>query len=169
MSSASLQPAHALPDAHEAFAHALIGTAEQSFFAYVSVCGESDIAAAAGAVDAWFQASVSYRASVAGTVTVLLPEPLTRDLHAAFLGDVPEEPVSDGDLADFAGEFANILCGSYLTSQCPEVAVPLGAPVVTRIGAALASPWVGATTAVFAMLNDQPVALWYHSGAEGNR
>ena len=47
--------------------------------------------------------------------------------------------------------------------------MPLGAPVVTRIGAALASPWVGATTAVFAMLNDQPVALWYHSGAEGNR
>jgi hypothetical protein len=164
MSSASLPHAPTSPEIQEAFAQALITTGEQSFFAYVSVCADDEAAAAIAPVDAWFRASVTYDAAVAGCVTVLLPEALARELQAAFLGEGPDIDVPESDLRDLAGEFANVLCGSYLTSHCPDTAVPLDPPAVVRTDGDPGRPWTGATATVFAMMNDHPVILWFEDG-----
>ena len=161
MSSASLRHAPTSPDTQQAFADALVATGEQSFFAYVSVCSEPATLDAMAPVQAWFRASVAYDASVSGRLTVLLPEALTRELQAAFLGELPEAEVPESDLRDLAGEFANVLCGSYLTRQCPDTAVPLDAPTVAHLEGDPGRPWAGASCTVFATMNDHPLVLWF--------
>lgn len=149
-------------------AAALTAVGEQSFFGYVNLKPEQEFAPAAGAVQQWLLAIVDFRSDEhGGRLRIALPAGLAGDLLAAFLG-LPDEDTTP-ELTDMVGEFANMLCGYWLTEQCPEKTFALTKPIVTSESATGGLPWAAATTPLCALLNDQPVAIWLELPGESAR
>ena len=145
---------------------ALIAVGEQSFFGYVNLAADKDFAAAAAAVRRWMGATVDFKGPQgAGRFQVALPAALAEDLLGAFLGMA--EPGSAPELADMIGEFANMLCGYWLTQCFPATSFALAKPVVGAGEPGPASPWAGAPEPLLALLNEQPIAVWVQWMSEG--
>jgi hypothetical protein len=120
----------------DALLAAAVDVAENSLFALADACDAATFAdaalASADGGDAWLSAAVDFNGPMSGRVEVTLPEPLARHLAAAFAGlDTPED-IGDGELVDFSGELANMVCGTWLTRACRHETFSLEPPQVRR-------------------------------------
>jgi hypothetical protein len=145
-------------EADDALYVALMQVCDRSFFTLIESCNPSRFAtlvknasSAAALEDAEGEAAPAYRldwlkASVAfdgtfssGELEIYLPARLARWLVASMLGVALQ--LDDGDLVDDEhtfdgiGEFANIVCGTWLTELGRNQAFNLGTPTVTRVPA----------------------------------
>ncbi len=86
--------------------------AEQAFFAWAEPCEDGKFAElVVNQACQWVHARVGFSGVVSGTLEVLLPDELARELGVAMVGGSAE----DVQLGDVAGELANMLCGALLT------------------------------------------------------
>ncbi len=130
--------------------------AENSLFAMVDVAEDATWRAAAESEEgAMLLAHVGFSGPFSGAIDVLLPAALAQELGAAFLGAESPEEVSPANAADFAGEFANMTCGAWLTRTHPKDAFSLSAPQVAVSPAD--EPAGAGSTALFLLVNDRPV------------
>lgn len=140
-------------EAANALRDALVQVCEQSFFAYVEPCEPERFAALVEQLNAsaparsaeWLKASVTFYGGFSGAIEIVLPEPLARWLVASIIGTsqdakLPQLEIalqqmmfSEHQIFDGIGEFANMICGAWLTdlSGCP--AFDLQPPAVTRM------------------------------------
>ena len=91
-------------------------------------------------------------------MTVALPVDLARDLCAAFLGIDAADINDEASVQDLAGEFANMACGTWLTSLREDSCFALEHPQVRLADAA---PLADVVVAV----NDRPVVVHLRMGA----
>ena len=154
------------PDSLAALGAAAVRVAEDSLFAYAEPCGTARTTAMLQArpeAEPWLSASVTFRGPFDGKVRVSLPRTLAADLGGAFSG-LPATALDDHQLADFAGELANMVCGRWLTLTHRAEHFELAAPVVA--GAAAGA--VAATfepDAIGVALNDSPLLIVLSAGS----
>jgi CheY-specific phosphatase CheX len=147
MSSPRL-PVPAPADASGLLRQALFDVCEQSFFAFVEVCSlerftelvgevspqaESGRAAARSKPSEWLKASVAFTGPFGGAIEVIMPERLARSLVGSLLGEPPDAPMPEHQIFDGIGEFANMVCGAWLTGFSDRQAFALRPPAVTRM------------------------------------
>jgi hypothetical protein len=85
-----------------------------------------------------------------------MPRALAHELTAAFSGATPDElAVADPAVDDLAGEFANMVCGRWLTDVAPQLLFSLAHPSVEP-----ATPRAG--QAPTGLLNGQPIWVELH-------
>lgn len=175
MSSPSSPPPPTFAEHESALRHALGEVAEQSFFAFVSgldragfvelVSEWSDRAAGAGD-PGWLIAAVPFRGGFAGALEVAMPAALARTLLASFLGLPPDEAAPEGLLHDSTGEFANQVCGTWLTRACGARRFDLAPPRVERAPAGwtpTGPPAAGAAGGeILVAVDDLPVRVRLH-------
>jgi hypothetical protein len=153
MSSANL-PTHSHPDrtpldqdARAALDRALTLVAEESFFAMVDPVPE-DLAAPDGHL---LNVRVTFEGGFAGTLSCTMPRALAHELTAAFSGaSMDEIAVADPAIDDLVGEFANMICGRWLTDVAPQDLFSLTHPAITPVVAP-------ADRAPHGLLNGQPI------------
>jgi CheY-specific phosphatase CheX len=147
-SSKSLVPRDAGLTLRDAF----VDVCENSFFAYVQSCEPrkfAQLAAAAAlahqeaeqngqsarrhAQSEWLKAAVGFGGAFPGAIELILPEQLARTLVASILGVEPEVELPEHQVFDGLGEFANMICGAWLTNLAQRQTFELRAPAVTRM------------------------------------
>ena len=127
-----------------ALRRAFIEVCENSFFAYVDECGperflelvDRSTPAAEGKTPPpsnWLKASIGFSGSFTGAVEVLLPEELAKTLVGTMLGEEIDGTLPEHWMFDGIGEFANMICGAWLTALCNSQAFELRPPAVTRM------------------------------------
>ena len=165
MSSANLRAD--LQADRAALDRALTVVAEESFFAMVDPVPD-DLTDVVGAVvgpvlsdrPALVTACVTFDGGFAGALSCTMPRALAHELTAAFSGAAPDEiAIADPAVDDLAGEFANMVCGRWLTDIAPQQLFSLAHPSVEP----LAAPRQGSIPA--GLLNGQPV--WIELTLEG--
>ena len=132
---------------------ALVEVCERSFFTMVEACDPGqfasllkNVASAAALDDAgdgrafpWLKATVAFDGTLSkGAVDVFLPESLGGWLVESMLGLNPDgeehgERLTEAQTFDGVGEFANMICGAWLTHMCGSLPFELTAPVVSRL------------------------------------
>ena len=156
MSSTNSQAPSTPTEHHAGLMAAVAEVGELSFFGFVDPPAPGTFEARAAAAGPWLCARVDYAGGEHGAVQVAVPEALARRLVSAFIGE--PEPADTGEgLEDLLGEFANMICGLWLTRTRPDAVFSLGRPAVTRMPAGWAP---SATSVVAATFNDQPLAVW---------
>lgn len=143
----SCAPVHPLAET-DPVAAAVCNVAERSFFAFAE---PGDL----GVTEPALSAVVHFRGPVAGEMRVTLPVALTLELAQMFSGD-PDIEGSRDNLIDMAGEFANMVTGSWLTATDSGSVFNLDAPQVSDAGA---EPPAAAPLNLLMQINGQPVAL----------
>ncbi len=128
---------------------ALERVAERSFFAWVE---PMPVPVTRPDTAGWHHAEVGFHGDFHGRMTFSLPRPLAHDLHAAFLGQSPDEPIDEAPLRDLLGEFANMTCGNWLTHVHGAHRFELDQPDATV-------PAPSAAPAAAALVNDHPVFI----------
>ena len=128
--------------------------AEESFFAMVDPV-PADMPAAKGPL---LSARVTFAGSSSGALTCRMPRALAQELTAAFTGE--DAPSDDELVNDLAGEFANMVCGRWLTDVAPQSLFRLEHPVVLPVSARDV-----VSSAPAGLLNGQPV--WVELTLEG--
>jgi hypothetical protein len=134
-----------------AVATAVVRVAEESLFAWAEPAVADPAAWPAGP---WWHASVAFTGPLAGRMDVALPETLGRELLCSFAGLEPGAEISADQLGDFVGEFANMSCGTWLTSLARSQTFTLLSPIV---GHADGPPADAPTTVV--IVSDAPVVV----------
>ena len=106
---------------------------ERSFYAMVEPCDAERFAELADTHADWLAADVAFSdAGGEGHVVCRLPDALARRLFDAFSGrDTDEPPPAEGEVHDLVGEFANMICGSWLTRAAHHRTFSLAHPRVT--------------------------------------
>jgi len=115
--------------------------AQESFFSFAEFCGPERFGEAiaqvppptAVASPRWLAAGVGFSGAFAGSVTVTLPYALAADMAAALGGLAPGDAITQALVADATGEFANMVCGTWLTRACARRKFDLSSPVVTVV------------------------------------
>jgi hypothetical protein len=140
---------------------ALARVAQDSFSAFIEPANGAWRAKWSAHSD-WIDATVPFRAGPRaveagardGVLRCRLPRRLARDLAAAFLGLHEDEVALDADVVgDMAGAFANMVCGSWLTSTFPSGRFDLERPEVMRELDPPPDGWY------VALLNGQPMGI----------
>lgn len=133
MSSAK-SPALNPTDLHDALQTALIEVSENAYFVFVEPADNAQFADAVGLVkDTWLKASVAFEGSFAGAVEITLPEPLGQWLVTSLLGMQGDERLGEPQQFDGVGEFANMVCGAWLSRLSDDCLFELRVPAVTRM------------------------------------
>jgi hypothetical protein len=132
-----------LPTDRDALDRALALVAEESFFAMVDPVFD-DVPEVEGPM---LNALVSFEGSFAGSLSCWMPRGLAQDLAAAFTGE--DAPPDGAAVDDLAGEFANMVCGRWLTDVAPQSLFRLEHPVVTPANTPASAP--------SGLLNGQPI------------
>jgi CheY-specific phosphatase CheX len=152
MSSTNLPTA--LPTDPNALDRALAMVAEESFFAMVD-----PVMSAVPAIEgSMLSARVTFTGSFSGTLTCRMSRSLAEELIAAFTGE--EAPFDATAVNDLAGEFANMVCGRWLTDVAPSSLFHLEHPVVASVSAREL-----ASSVPTGLLNGQPI--WVALSVEG--
>jgi hypothetical protein len=126
--------------------------AEQSFFAFVDPEGEADLTPRS-----WLMAAVRFSdGELSGSVVCWMPADLSQSLFDAFSGREPGDPRAQAEhIDDLVGEFANMVCGDWLTRCLGHRVFELSPPLVLRTGKPAANPprrqWV--------RVSDRPLAI----------
>jgi hypothetical protein len=153
-------PVPTTTESHDALYVALLHVCERSFLAFVDACDPLQFAVCVGKsqnqpalqhVDGleerdaqlprWLKASVAFEGnSSSGAMEIVVPERLARWLVASLLGitmevDLGQLELLDDQVFDGTGEFANMVCGAWLTDGSGSQAFTLGPPAVTRLPA----------------------------------
>ncbi len=133
---------------------ALTDVAETSFFAIVDPCDAARFRDLSVAYRQWMTATVRFNEpGCAGEVRCHLPSALALRLFDAFSGRDPgEPPPQDDEMHDLVGEFANMICGSWLTRAASDRTFSLSRPVVTDA----VSPTAVADDAVVVAIDEYP-------------
>ena len=153
MSSAKSAPTTLSSDLRDQLVDSATRVCETSFFAFVEPAS-GELFAAAAAEEHWFHSSVDYSGPSSGRVWLSLPEELSRDMLAAFLGFSDPSAANQAEIEDVVGEFANRVCGAWLTALGGESCFALTHPEVTYGGLpALADG------AIVLAVNDRPVVI----------
>jgi hypothetical protein len=149
-------------DGLAALAAAAAQVAEDSLFAYAEAC---DVARAAGLVQArpaterWLVAAVAFTGPFEASVRLSLPQALATDLAGAFCG-LPPESLDEPQIADFAGELTNMMCGLWLTQTHRAERFALASPQVAATTAGAVAAGVASEADTIAMmLKDTPLLL----------
>jgi len=156
----------ALADYRGALLTAVTDVAENSLFAFADASTVDTFDAAATAPMAeggseWLRAEVDFKGPIAGRFELVAPAPLARHLCASFAGAEPEE-IGEGDLLDFTGELANMMCGTWLTRACRHDAFSLMPPRVDRGQPDLATSDDELSERFYLSIDDAPIRLALH-------
>jgi hypothetical protein len=150
------------PEALAALGIAAVRVAEDSLFTYAEPCDAGRTSAMLrdrGTGEPWLVASVAFTGPFVGAVRVSLPATLAADLAYAFCGIAADELAAD-QVADFAGELTNMVCGLWLTQTHRAERFELAAPrVVAAAAADVARGFDPAAGAFGIALNDAPVVI----------
>jgi hypothetical protein len=172
MSSPRSRPCPTFAEHEAALRSALVEVAEHSFFAFVSALDRAafeDLVArlsaepGAGEEADWFVAVVRFAGGFSGEIEVAMPAMLAHTLFSSFLGLSPEAAAPEVLLRDSTGEFANQVCGTWLTRACGNRRFDLAPPRVERAGAGwtpTGAPAAGdAEGEILAAVDDLPVRV----------
>ncbi len=120
------------PDAEEAMFSAVSLVAERTFDAVAEKCDVGRFAELSASAGRWLVATINFsEAECAGALSCGLSEELACTLFDAFSGREPDQPPPDpAFLADVAGEFTNMICGSWLTRLAANQTFKLSPPAV---------------------------------------
>ena len=66
--------------------------------------------------DVWFETTIAYSGSVAGTLRLRCSRDFSTRLAANLLGTNPEDPDTEQSASDAVMEFMNIVCGQFVTT-----------------------------------------------------
>jgi CheY-specific phosphatase CheX len=130
---------------YDAVLSAITDVAERSFFAMVDAVDAARFAGSGADISGWLAAAVTFDdGGCRGTVVCHLPSSLADRLFDAFSGrDVDDPPPLVAEVHDLVGEFANMVCGSWLTRGANDRTFSLGTPEVTVSAALTADPASG--------------------------
>src|SRR5512146_1403003 len=121
-------------DGLDAMVNAVAAVSERSFFAVVEPCDEARFAGLPRPDTRWMAATVRFREpDCRGRVSCTLSEELAHALFNAFTGRDPLDPAAEPHpalLADLIGEFANMICGTWLSKQASRQLFTLSRPEV---------------------------------------
>ncbi len=147
------------PDAAGAVVGAIGSVAERSFFADVAECDPATFDERAAEAGSWLIATVHFReGEISGLLSCTLPRVLARALLDAFTGRDPHDPEPDPEsLFDLAGEFSNMICGTWLTRMAAAQAFTLSRPLVELADARPTSAAMYGWTLM--TVNDWPMAV----------
>jgi hypothetical protein len=133
MSSAK-SPALMPTDLHDALQHALIEVSENAYFVFVEPANAAQFATAVEQVKTtWLKVSVTFAGAFAGAVEITLPERLGNWLVTSLLGMDTEQTLPEPQMFDGVGEFANMVCGAWLSKLSDLAMFELRVPAVTRM------------------------------------
>ena len=163
----SSPPSPQRPDGLEALGAAVRQVAEASLFA----CAEPyEASRTAGLLQArpvaepWLTAVIAFSGPFDGMIRMALPRALAGDLAGAFCGMRPQS-LDASQVADFAGEFANMVCGLWLTQTQRSRRFELAAPVVDAVAAGRVATMAAADPGALGIaLNDTPVLIGLTAG-----
>ena len=158
-SSASLPPVTTPAETVAGLARALADVGERSFYGFVDVPDRERFAEAANAATDWIRAEVDFHGARDGTVHLAVPAVLVDSLVGAFIGDRSGVPFASA-IEDLAGEFANMVCGAWLTRAQSDAMFSLGRPGVHRMPVGWTPLHDAGPDDVLALLNDEPIAVW---------
>ena len=137
---------------------------EEAFFGWADTCEGDELAEllstqAGTAPDSyWLHATVRFTGAVTGSLELLMPAELSRELGVAMLGWPAANVLTDALLADMAGEVANMICGALLTRAYSGDGFELVPPLVARAAPMRpGDPRLGGSM-VF-RLNDRPAVI----------
>lgn len=130
------------PTDQDALQSAVIEVCENAYFVFVEPCDAPQFQALVEQVRAergrgpsgcWLNAAVGFRGASTGLVEVVLPERLGTWLVVSLLGLPPDSTLKDHQLLDGVGEFANMVCGAWLSKANENASFLLDVPRVTRM------------------------------------
>jgi CheY-specific phosphatase CheX len=144
----------ALPDAErERIIDAVTRVAERSLFAFAE---EIPVELMPASIDGgWHVASLQFAGPFSGRMSLAVPAVLGRQICDACIGD---EPADLSAVRDLVGEFANMTCGTWLTTRQEESCFDVTHPEVVD------ADHVPACDMAFA-INDLPVKLSIEIGS----
>jgi hypothetical protein len=128
----------------DALQSAVIEVCENAYFVFVEPCDAPQLATLVEQVRAergqgpagrWLNASVAFNGASSGQVEVVLPERLGTWLVVSLLGLPADTTLKDDQLLDGVGEFANMVCGAWLSKANETASFTLEMPKVTRLPA----------------------------------
>ena len=128
-------------DLHDTLQAALIEVGENAYFVFVEPCDAGAFATLAeqerdkSSRPGWLMASVRFTGAFSGSVEIVLPERLGHWLVTSLLGMPPEEDLPETQMFDGVGEFANMVCGAWLSRVGDQALFELKVPAVTRMAA----------------------------------
>ena len=111
---------------------AVSAVAERSFFAMTEPCDDGRFKALADTASGWLMASVQFQEGpLSGYVSCTVCNELARALFNALTGHGPAEPApASHEIADLIGEFANMVCGAWLSRLGSSELFVLSKPIV---------------------------------------
>ena len=126
-------------DLHDTLQAALIEVGENAYFVFVEPCDAGAFATLAEQErekgPGWLMASVRFTGAFSGSVEIVLTERLGHWLVTSLLGMPPEEDLPETQMFDGVGEFANMVCGAWLSRLSDDCLFELRVPAVTRMTA----------------------------------
>jgi hypothetical protein len=149
------------PDGLAALGIAAVRVAEDSLFTYAEPCDAgrtTGMLRARETAEPWLVASVAFTGPFVGSVRVSLPATLAADLAYAFCG-ISTDALEAEQVADFAGELTNMVCGLWLTQTHRAERFELAAPRVVATAAGDVAGGFDAAGAFGIALNDAPVVI----------
>ena len=133
MSSAK-SPALMPAELHDALQQALIEVSENAYFVFVEPMNAGQFATAISQVTtAWLKVSVTFVGAFSGSVEIVLPDRLGNWLVTSLLGMETDEELPEAQMFDGVGEFANMVCGAWLSKLSDRALFELRVPAVTRM------------------------------------
>ncbi len=146
------------PDAEYVMVEAVAAVAERSFFALVERCDDQRFAKLERDVPRWMVAAIEFaEPECTGVVSCTLSEELALALFDAFTGREPLGPPPAEELLDLIGEFANMVCGAWLTRRADTSGFTLSPPTVKWAADGSRPALTGAR--LLLTLNDLPLAV----------
>jgi Chemotaxis phosphatase CheX len=123
------------PGAEEDVYAAVSDVAERSFFCLIDPCAAERFAELAAGHDEWLMSTVHFDdGQCTGSVSCRLPVALAIRLFDAFTGRDPVEAAPPrGEMLDLVGEFANMICGAWLTKAINQRTFTLSPPTVIAL------------------------------------
>jgi hypothetical protein len=124
-------------DLHDTLQAALIEVGENAYFVFVEPCDAGTFATLAEQErekgPGWLMASVRFTGAFSGSVEIVLTERLGHWLVTSLLGMSPEDDLPETQMFDGVGEFANMVCGAWLSRVGDQALFELKMPAVTRM------------------------------------
>jgi hypothetical protein len=121
------------------------------------------------AADVWYCTSVVFHGPFSGDVGIVLTRTLTLELYCSFAGMTLEENPSEAEVRDFAAEFANVVCGHWLTRTYTHLKFDLDAPAVDVLlpePEGPQTPWNALAANLFLCVNDVPIQVTFAPRAQ---
>jgi chemotaxis phosphatase CheX-like protein len=155
----------------EALQSAVIEVCENAYFVFVEPCDAPQFATLVEQVRAdkgrgpagrWLNASVAFRGATSGQIEVVLPERLGTWLVVSLLGLPADATLKETQLVDGVGEFANMVCGAWLSKAMETASFLLDVPKVTRMPAGWSpetSPQGGEQAYRTVVVNEMPLEV----------